>query len=73
MTITTTKEKEMKVVLSNKMTYNCDFDVEVGDMVKVPRPFFLKGVDGEYGPMTLEVKQIGSEYDGDCISVISKV
>ena len=62
----------MKVVLSNKMTYDCDFDVEVGDMVKVPRPWFLKGVDGEYGPMTLEVKKIGSSYEGDVLSVISR-
>ena len=62
----------MKVVLSNKMTYDCDFDVKVGDMVKVPRPWFLKGVDGEYGPMTLEVKKIGSSYEGDVLSVISR-
>lgn len=69
----------MKVVLSNKMTYDCDFDVKVGDMVKVPRPWFLKGVDGEYGPMTLEVKKIGSSgdwvdrmYEGEVLSVISR-
>jgi len=62
----------MKVVLSNKMTYYCGFDVEVGDMVKVPRPWFLEGVDGEYGSMILEVKEIGSSYDGDLVSVISR-
>ena len=55
----------MKIIVDHKLTYNCDFEVSVGDTVVVPAPWFLEG------PTTKgKVTQIGSDYSGYTLSVI---
>ncbi len=55
----------MKIIVDNKLTYNCDFEVKVGDTVVIPAPWFLEG------PTTRgTVTKIGSDYNGYVVNVI---
>ncbi len=56
----------MKVIVDNKLTYNCDYPVEVGDTVVVPAPWFMESKTTK-GTVT----KIGSNYTGYTVSVIS--
>ena len=58
----------MRIIIDNGLTYECSYPVNVGDTVIVPAPWFLQ----DNGPTTTgKVKQLGSEYSGHVISVIS--
>jgi hypothetical protein len=48
------------------LAYETDDVVKVGDSVWVPRPYFLVGVNDEYGPIRATVTRIGTEYKGAC-------
>lgn len=55
----------MRIIVDHKLTYDCSYDVQVGDTVVVPAPWFLEG------PTTKgKVTKIGSDYDGYVVSVI---
>lgn len=56
----------MKIIVDNKLTYNCDHPVEVGDTVVVPAPWFM-----ECSTTRGTVTKIGSDYIGYTLSVIS--
>ena len=56
----------IKIIVDNKLTYECEYPVKVGDTVVVPAPWFLEG------PTTKgKVTEIGSDYDGYTLKVIS--
>ena len=58
----------MKIIVDNKLTYECSYSVNVGDIVVVPAPWFLQ----DNGPTTTgKVTKLGSDYSGHVISVIS--
>ncbi len=58
----------MKIIVDNKMTYECSYSVNVGDIVVVPAPWFLQ----DNGPTTTgKVTKLGSDYSGHVISVLS--
>jgi hypothetical protein len=58
----------MKIIVDNKLTYECEYPVKVGDTVVVPAPWFLQ----DCGPTTTgKVTKIGSDYSGYVVSVIS--
>ncbi len=58
----------MKIIVDNKMTYDCEYPVKVGDIVVVPAPWFLR----DNGPTTTgKVTQLGSDYSGYVVKVIS--
>jgi hypothetical protein len=55
----------MKIIVDNKLTYDCDFDVDVGDVVVVPAPWYMES-------LTIKgtVTKLGSDYTGNTIKVI---
>jgi hypothetical protein len=58
----------MKIIVDNKLTYECSYSVNVGDIVVVPAPWFLQ----DNGPTTTgKVTKLGSDYSGHVISVLS--
>jgi hypothetical protein len=58
----------MKIVVDNKLTYECSYPVKVGDIVVVPAPWFLR----DNGSTTTgKVTKIGSDYDGYVLNIIS--
>lgn len=58
----------MRIIVDNKLTYECAHPVKVGDIVVVPAPWFLQ----DCGPTTTgKVTQLGSDYSGYVVSVIS--
>lgn len=59
----------MRIIIDNGLTYECSYPVNVGDTVIVPAPWFLQ--DNGITTTTGKVKQLGSEYSGSVISVIS--
>jgi hypothetical protein len=58
----------MKIIVDNKLTYECDYPVKVGDTVVVPAPWFLR----DNGPTTTgKVTKLESDYSGYVVKVIS--
>jgi len=55
----------MKIIVDNKLTYNCKYDVKVGDTVIVPAPWFMEGETAKG-----KVTSIGSDYSGYVVDVI---
>jgi small-conductance mechanosensitive channel len=56
----------MKIIVDNKLTYNCKHTVKVGDIVIIPAPWFMESKTTKG-----KVTQIGSEYNGYTLDVIS--
>lgn len=56
----------MKIIVDNKLTYNCKYDVKIGDVVVIPAPWYM-----ESNTTKGKVTQIGSDYNGYLIDVIS--
>ncbi len=57
----------MLVVVNNKYTYACDFQVEIGDKVYLPAPNFSKRC------WTGEITALTSEYQGKVKNIIGVV
>jgi hypothetical protein len=55
----------MKIIVDNKLTYNCNYDVKVGDTVVVPAPWYM-----ECSTTRGKVTKIGSDYNGYLLDVI---
>jgi len=55
----------MKIIVDHKLTYDCDFDVNVGDVVIIPAPWYM-----EFPTTKGRVTKIGSDYTGNTIKVI---
>lgn len=58
----------MKIIVDHKLTYNCKYDVSVGDTVIVPRPWYMDYIDSS--TIKGKVTKIGSDYDGYLVDVI---
>lgn len=56
----------MKIIVDDKLTYECDFDIKVGDIVVIPSPWYM-----EFPTTKGRVTQLGSSYSGSLIKVIS--
>lgn len=56
-------------VRGKTLTYNVPDTAQVGDVVAVPRPAFLRGVNGEYGPLDGIVVALDSDYEGPLVAV----
>ena len=46
------------------LAYDAPDGTVVGDELLVPRPWFLHGVDNEYGSLTVVVTALGGDWDG---------
>ncbi len=55
----------MKIIVDNKLTYNCKYDVNVGDTVVIPAPWYM-----ESSTTKGKVTKIGSDYTGYLLEVI---
>lgn len=55
-----------KIIVDNKLTYNCKYDVKVGDTVIIPAPWFM-----ESKTTTGVVTKIGSDYAGNTVEVLA--
>lgn len=55
----------MKIIVDNKLTYNCKYDVKVGDTVIIPAPWFM-----ECSTTKGKVTNLGSDYNGYTVDVI---
>lgn len=55
----------MKIIVDNKLTYECEYSVDIGDTVVVPAPWYM-----ESSTTKGKVTQLGSEYTGSLIKVI---
>jgi hypothetical protein len=61
------RRKKMLVVVDNKYTYACDFQVEIGDKVYLPAPFFSEKC------WIGEITALTSEYQGEVRKIIGVV
>lgn len=59
--------EKMLVIVDNKYTYACDFQVEIGDKVYLPAPFFSERC------WTGEITALTSEYQGAVKKIIGVV
>jgi len=64
------KQTEKRIEVNHKYTYVTFLDVKIGDEVIVPSPSWLSDVSPTW---TGTVTKLESDYDGHCVSVISKV
>lgn len=55
----------MKIIVDNKLTYDCDFPVSIGDTVVVPSPWYM-----EFPTTTGKVTKLSSDYTGYTVKVI---
>jgi hypothetical protein len=58
----------MKILVDNKLTYECNEKVKVGDKVLLPAPWFMGG-----STYIGNVTSLKSDYEGSCISVIKVI
>ena len=58
----------MKIIVDNKLTYNCKYDVKVGDTVVVPTPWYMDYINSS--TIKGKVTKIGSDYDGYLVDVV---
>ena len=61
---------EKRIVVNHRYTYVTVLDVKIGDEVVLPRPSWLTDVSPTW---TGTVTKLESDYDGYCVSVISKI
>ena len=61
---------EKRIVVNHRYTYVTVLDVKIGDEVVLPSPSWLTDVSPTW---TGTVTKLESDYDGYCVSVISKL
>ena len=61
---------EKRIVVNHRYTYVTVLDVKIGDEVVLPSPSWLSDVNPTW---TGTVTKLESDYDGYCVSVISKI
>jgi hypothetical protein len=61
---------EKRIVVNHRYTYVTVLDVKIGDEVVLPSPSWLTDVSPTW---TGTVTKLESDYDGYCVSVISKI
>ena len=61
---------EKRIVVNHRYTYVTVLDVKIGDEVVLPSPSWLSDVSPTW---TGTVTKLESDYDGYCVSVISKI
>jgi hypothetical protein len=64
------KQTEKRIVVNHRYTYITFLDLKIGDEVILPSPSWLSDVNPTW---TGTVTKLESDYDGPCVSVISKV
>jgi hypothetical protein len=64
------KQTEKRIVVNHRYTYITFLDLKIGDEVILPSPSWLSDVSPTW---TGTVTKLESDYDGHCVSVISKV
>ena len=61
---------EKRIVVNHRYTYVTVLDLKIGDEVVLPSPSWLTDVSPTW---TGTVTKLESDYDGYCVSVISKL
>ena len=61
---------EKRIVVNHRYTYVTVLDLKIGDEVVLPSPSWLSDVSPTW---TGTVTKLESDYDGYCVSVISKL
>jgi hypothetical protein len=61
---------EKRIVVNHRYTYVTVLDLKIGDEVVLPSPSWLSDVSPTW---TGTVTKLESDYDGYCVSVISKI
>ena len=61
---------EKRIVVNHRYTYVTVLDLKIGDEVVLPSPSWLTDVSPTW---TGTVTKLESDYDGYCVSVISKI